>query len=185
MLKATQLVGGKVRTLTQIRCFPPSLHHDGAPAQWRPAASKRLSGGRWTGAVPWNNQWPGFRRGPWEPALGPGAQGHACRCCSRQRRGTAAAGLEALRAPQRPRPDIVLWTLPAPGPHTGYFRWPGHNHLHFPEQLSPGSWGEGELDPGPLHWAGTAGKGTGHSAVNIPLTEQVLAPDAALLSHLS
>lgn len=80
---------------------------------------------------------------PWTPALGSRAQGHAGSGCSRQQRGTVAACREALLVPQCCCPNIVLWTLPAQGPHVRDFRRPGHNDLHFSGEAFPGRLGWG------------------------------------------
>lgn len=67
-------------------------------------------------------------------------------------------------------PSIVLWTLPAQGPHIRDFQSPGPSCIHFPEKLPPTTGTGTEQDPGPLRWAGTAGNSTGGSSINIPLT---------------
>lgn len=104
-----------------------------------------------------------------EASLGTGVQGHACSRCSRQRRGTAAACLEArLVRSILPSADIVLWTLSAQGLNIRGFRQPGQTTFTFRRSLRQTAGVGAELAPSPKPQAGRAGKGTGAAPITCP-----------------
>lgn len=117
-------------------------------AQWRPPASKgcqevagevRLLG---TARGQISDRALEASAGAWVRGRSPGRSEGLQRCLE-------ACLPHSVLVGQGHGPSIVLWTLPAQGPHIRDFRRPGQNHLHFPEKLSPGGRG-GDCWEG--HW---------------------------------